>query len=167
MSDAPMGEGWWMASDGKWYPPQPTQEPAAAPPPAPPEPPVSPAPPMTPPPPGFPPPAPYPPQPGGYGYAPPMPMKPKSSTDAIVWVSLGFGVAAIILSVACGVFGAPLGLVSIITGIVGLSQKKKKNEPENKWAAWVGIGTGVLSFLITILFVVFVALSASSSTSFS
>ena len=30
MSDAPQGEGWWLASDGKWYPPQ-TQTPAAAP----------------------------------------------------------------------------------------------------------------------------------------
>lgn len=24
MSDAPQGPGWWQASDGKWYPPQPT-----------------------------------------------------------------------------------------------------------------------------------------------
>ena len=31
MSDAPGGEGWWMASDGKWYPPQPPQPPAAPP----------------------------------------------------------------------------------------------------------------------------------------
>jgi hypothetical protein len=30
MSDASQGEGWWQASDGKWYPPQ-----AAAPPPPP------------------------------------------------------------------------------------------------------------------------------------
>jgi TM2 domain-containing membrane protein YozV len=24
MSDTSQGEGWWLASDGKWYPPQPT-----------------------------------------------------------------------------------------------------------------------------------------------
>lgn len=31
MSDVSQGEGWWQASDGKWYPPtQPVSEPAAA-----------------------------------------------------------------------------------------------------------------------------------------
>jgi hypothetical protein len=25
MSDSPQGEGWWLASDGKWYPPQSAQ----------------------------------------------------------------------------------------------------------------------------------------------
>lgn len=29
MSDVPQGDGWWQASDGKWYPP--TEVPAAAP----------------------------------------------------------------------------------------------------------------------------------------
>jgi len=39
MSDVSQGPGWWLASDGKWYPPE--QQPAAAPPPAPtPEPPA-------------------------------------------------------------------------------------------------------------------------------
>src|SRR5688572_30220277 len=38
VSDASQGPGWWMASDGKWYPPQP----AAAPPPPPPPPPIPP-----------------------------------------------------------------------------------------------------------------------------
>lgn len=31
MSDVSQGEGWWLASDGKWYPPE-----LAAPPPPPP-----------------------------------------------------------------------------------------------------------------------------------
>jgi hypothetical protein len=32
MSDTPLGPGWWIASDGKWYPPQsPTPQPAQAP----------------------------------------------------------------------------------------------------------------------------------------
>lgn len=33
MSDSPQGDGWWIASDGKWYPPQtpPTPPPAASP----------------------------------------------------------------------------------------------------------------------------------------
>jgi hypothetical protein len=34
MSDQPMGHGWWMASDGKWYPPE--SFPGAQPPPPPP-----------------------------------------------------------------------------------------------------------------------------------
>ena len=29
MSDSSQGPGWWLASDGKWYPPQPTTPPAA------------------------------------------------------------------------------------------------------------------------------------------
>lgn len=37
MSDAPQGEGWWQASDGRWYPPQQTG-PARPPTPAPPTP---------------------------------------------------------------------------------------------------------------------------------
>jgi len=31
MSDVSQGPGWWQASDGKWYPPQPQQNPAPAP----------------------------------------------------------------------------------------------------------------------------------------
>jgi hypothetical protein len=31
MSDAPQGPGWWQASDGKWYPPQPQAQPVAPP----------------------------------------------------------------------------------------------------------------------------------------
>lgn len=30
MSDSPQGEGWWIASDGKWYPPEAAQQPPAA-----------------------------------------------------------------------------------------------------------------------------------------
>jgi len=33
MSDTSQGEGWWLASDGKWYPPQSAAPPAAPPPP--------------------------------------------------------------------------------------------------------------------------------------
>lgn len=32
MSDTSQGEGWWLASDGKWYPPSSTPAPASAPP---------------------------------------------------------------------------------------------------------------------------------------
>lgn len=33
MSDRPLGEDWWLASDGKWYPPQSAQQPPPPPPP--------------------------------------------------------------------------------------------------------------------------------------
>ncbi len=33
MSDTSQGEGWWLAADGKWYPPQPAAPVAAPPPP--------------------------------------------------------------------------------------------------------------------------------------
>jgi hypothetical protein len=29
MSDRSRGEGWWLASDGKWYPPRPPAPPVA------------------------------------------------------------------------------------------------------------------------------------------
>lgn len=32
MTDVSQGEGWWLASDGKWYPPQSVPAPTAAPP---------------------------------------------------------------------------------------------------------------------------------------
>jgi hypothetical protein len=35
MSDAPQGPGWWLASDGRWYPPQQAWPPVPAPPHAP------------------------------------------------------------------------------------------------------------------------------------
>lgn len=30
MSDTPLAPGWWQASDGRWYPPQPPQPPGTA-----------------------------------------------------------------------------------------------------------------------------------------
>ncbi len=36
MSDVSQGPGWWQASDGKWYPPQPAAAPPPGPPPGPP-----------------------------------------------------------------------------------------------------------------------------------
>jgi hypothetical protein len=33
MSDTSQGEGWWLASDGKWYPPESAQRPTPPPPP--------------------------------------------------------------------------------------------------------------------------------------
>jgi type II secretory pathway pseudopilin PulG len=56
MSDASQGPGWWLASDGKWYPPEPVAPKPAPPPPISPPPPAT-GPPMSPPPPAVPPPA--------------------------------------------------------------------------------------------------------------
>jgi hypothetical protein len=63
MSDASQGPGWWLAADGKWYPPEQAAPPPAAPPPlaapppAAPPPPAAAPPPSAPPPPGPPPPS--------------------------------------------------------------------------------------------------------------
>lgn len=54
MSDTSQGDGWWMASNGKWYPPE--THPDYEPPPPPPPPPPAPPPPQAPPPPAAPPP---------------------------------------------------------------------------------------------------------------
>lgn len=114
MSDSSQGPGWWIASDGKWYPP----ESATPPPPAPPAPPAAPVPP-TPSAPPSPTAAPIPPAPA-YPSAPAAPGAGGSTpTEAVLSLVLG-----IIGILACGCWG-----LGIILGGVGLflgSTAKKK-----------------------------------------
>src|SRR5579863_7425155 len=100
MSEVSGGPGWWIASDGKWYPPHlhPDYQPPAAPPPQPPAAPAQ--------PPGTPPqPSPTP-QPTGFGamQAPGQPGAPWTETRAPTRfprrpLFIGLGVAAVVLVV--------------------------------------------------------------------
>ncbi|CAM8621092.1 Domain of unknown function DUF4190 [Acidimicrobiia bacterium] len=99
MSDTSQGPGWWIASDGKWYPPESAQPPTPPPP----------APPAYTPPPAYPPAA-YAPPP----YAPPMGSVAPTAQEAL-WAMI-LGIASL---VCCGFI---LGIPAIILG----SNAKKK-----------------------------------------
>lgn len=98
MSDASQGPGWWLASDGKWYPPQ--VPPAAFAPPVPPP--------------------QVPPQPAPPGYQwPYQPPAPPKKTNVLAVIALvcgilwGFGVLAV---------------VALVLGLIALSQIRARNE---------------------------------------
>ena len=112
MSDTSQGPGWWLASDGKWYPPQ-------NPPPAPPAPPSSPMPTPSPstsvPPPPSPPGAPMPPS-----YVPVTGgPEPGRGTN-------GLAIAALVLGILwlCAVGS----VLAIVFGFVALSQIKRSGQ---------------------------------------
>lgn len=151
MSDTPVGPGWWLASDGKWYPPQAASP--APPPPPPVMPPMGSA--SVPPPP--------------YGYTPTYayaqtPAPQRSNTDTYVYFSLGFGVGSILFSIMCGILGVLMSFIAIGFGIFGLMQKKKEGDASNKWAAWTGIGLGVASLvLLVVIFALLLSMGTAST----
>lgn len=152
MSDVPEGQGWWEASDGRWYPP--TASPGelevglASPPPQPP--PWS----STPP-------------PGavshGYGY-PPAAVRRNSG------LAIGALVAGLIGSVGglitCGLL-APGAVVAVVLGHVSLSQMKRDPGLEGRGMALAGTVLGWITIGLSILGVVLVLVlgAADSSTS--
>ena len=95
MSDTPQGPGWWEASDGRWYPPQPAPQAPAQPVPQAAVPPGPPAAPYPPPGPGAPPP-----------YRPPAPNK--SGRGCLIALAIG-GVVALLAVVAIVVVVARVG----------------------------------------------------------
>jgi len=99
MSDAPQGEGWWQASDGRWYPPEsaPGTPPSAPPPSEPPS--------YGAPAPGYsaPGPAPGPGQPPSYGGAPgygPQPGGAPKGSSRTAWIILAVVLGLLVL--VCG-----------------------------------------------------------------
>lgn len=136
MSDASQGPGWWMASDGKWYPPQ--GQPPALSPGAPPAPPVYP-----------PPAAPGYQAPPAYAAAPPagVPNAPEA-----LW-SLILGIVSL---VCCGF------LAGIPAIILGSSAKKKITASGGTLGGegmakvgiilgWISIGLTIIGVLIWII----------------
>lgn len=99
MSDQAPGPGWWKASDGQWYPPQPptAQQPPVYPPAAPQSPPTAQQPPVYPP--GYEPqPQAYPPQPATYAPQPPAGGGGGSKTGLIVLIGALVVVAGIVVA---------------------------------------------------------------------
>lgn len=142
MSDTSQGPGWWIASDGKWYPPE-SAQPAAPQPPAP----QPPAPQMPPPQPGQMPPPAY--------AAQPMAVAAPTAPEAL-W-SLILGIGSII---CCGLI---LGIPAIILG----SSAKKKiaasggalgGEGMAKAGVilgWISVGLSIVGFAIWVLVLIF------------
>jgi len=170
MSDESQGQGWWEASDGKWYPPD--QVPGTAPPADLPADPVPSWPAPTPSdhgeqqqpawgqspgygqPQGY---APQPPygQPGGYtyGYAP-----GQQYSNGIGIAAMVLGIIAVVLFWFVGVSWI-LALLAVIFGGVGIS-KANRGEANNKGMAVAGIVCG--SLVIAFWVIVFIAAAASN-----
>ncbi|CAB4324744.1 unannotated protein [freshwater metagenome] len=144
MSDTSQGDGWWLASDGKWYPPTSTPAPEMPPPPV----------------------APL--APPAYGQAPAyaqtpgyMPAQVAPSSNEAIW-SLVLG----ILSITC------LGLIAGIPAVIlGSIAKRKIAESggvirgqglatAGLVLGWVSIGFSVLA----ILFIILGAIAGSGSS---
>ena len=163
MSDVSQGPGWWLASDGKWYPPEEVPDYGAAAqtsgaPVAPPygPPPAAPGYAATPPAPGYPPPN-APPgygAPAGvpYGYAPAGPYgytaAPKTN---------GLAIASLICSFFFWIYGIG-AILSIVFGFIARSQiKRSGNTQKGSGLALAGIIigiSGIVLFLVGILVLV-------------
>lgn len=151
MSEVPEGQGWWEASDGRWYPPTAAPGEVAAGLTAPPQPPPwGAAPPVAPP--GY-----------GYGY-PPVPVRRNSG------LAVGALIAGIVGSagglITCGLL-TPGAIVAVILGHVSLSQMKQDPNLEGRGMALAGTILGWVTIGLTILGVVLVLVTgaADSSTS--
>lgn len=142
MSDTSQGPGWWLASDGKWYPPQSAPTPTPPPPP----PPAGPVPP-----------------PGSGAIPPPPPAWPSGTAQPGAFAAAarpgtnGFAIAALVLGILwlCGLGS----LLALIFGIVALSQIKRSGQG-GKGMAIAGIVLGIIGLLAVVATVI--ALLAAS-----
>jgi hypothetical protein len=142
MSEMSQGPGWWLASDGRWYPPE--QHPGYVPTP----PPVPPIPPPGPPaqsPYGFPPaqsPYGFPPAQSPYAFAA-WPGQPAPS------VTSGLAIAALVLSILW--IGGVGSLLAVIFGIVALSQiRSSSGRRRGQGLATSGLVIGALGLVGTV-----------------
>ena len=56
----------------------------------------------------------------------------------------------------------PLGIASLVLGIIGLKKRKENPQIKGTAHAWVGIGCGGLTIVATIVLLVFMILAASA-----
>jgi hypothetical protein len=137
MSDTweqPPAPGWWKASDGNWYPPQPSQ------------------------------PAPPPPPPGGQwppagGHAPPgavyySPQMSQPQSNGLSTASLVLGILSILGFWTFGI-GILFGLIAVVLGVLGRNRSRNQDGGTTGRATG-GIITGVLGILGGALFIAMV-----------
>jgi lysylphosphatidylglycerol synthetase-like protein (DUF2156 family) len=152
MSETRGGDGWWEASDGKWYPPHQATPPTA--PPLAPEPSVA----DLPPPPAPPaPPAPPtgPPAPIGGGLTPPPPVPPAlvPQGNGLATAAMVLGIVGIVLSLACGV-GTIAAVLAIVFGFVGMSNARKLPGEPLLGRAKAGLILGIVAIVLNVIVVV-------------
>jgi len=149
MSDFQQAPDWWLASDGKWYAPQPTApEPAA---------------------PSYSPP-PVPPSPYGQGpsqFAPPSPAgypaagyNPYGQSAALPSVQ-GMSVASMVLGIIgiltcwCFIVGGVLGIIGLPLGLVSLGKiKKGQADPGPRGMALAGVICNGIALVLTVVIVI-------------
>lgn len=148
---APPVPGWWLASDGNWYPPEAT--PGAPPPPYG-------VPPAYGPPPSFGPPTGYGPPPG---QGPPMPSPYGYTPYAQPRGTNGFAIASLVLGI---IWLYWIGsILAIIFGFVALSQIKERQQ-SGRGMAIAGLLLGFFGLAMIVLVVLIVSLGSNASTKF-
>lgn len=84
--------------------------------------------------------------------APPPTGPPRTSgPNPLSVVSLTAGILGILGSFGCVVFGIPLGIVAVATGIIGLSQSRGQ-QGENRTLAIAGLGCGAVAIVLPLVF---------------
>jgi hypothetical protein len=146
MSDTSQGPEWWLASDGKWYPPQLwTGPPTAAPPSATPV---------------YPGPAP------AHGGTGPYPYygQPAAHGVPVGKKTNGLAIASLVCSCAGILFFGVPGIVGIVFGFVARSQIRRSNRSQGgEGLALAGIIVGFAWIAILIVIIVVAAANSSSS----
>lgn len=145
MSDTSQGPGWWLASDGKWYPPQSATPPAAStPPPTPPTAPMA-APPGQPQPPVY--------------YAPVQPRN-----DGMAVAGLVCGITALPMILACGV-GTILGILGVVFGILGMKRVERSGGTlTGRGMGLAGAICGGVAIAIFVAYVVIVIIISATNS---
>ncbi|MCX6509539.1 MAG: DUF4190 domain-containing protein [Actinobacteria bacterium] len=144
MSDSSQGPGWWMAADGKWYPP------------APPAPPVPPAPPAPPAPPTF--------QAPG---APPAyyPQATGPKNDGMSIAGLVCGISGLATLVLCGIGLIP-AILGVVFGIIGMKKVDASGGAlKGRGMALAGAICGAVAIGLFVLYIVIVILNYWSPNS--
>ncbi len=138
--EVPPGPGYWKASDGNWYPPQPAT-------PAPP----TPTPTPTPPPPGMPSPGVH----DAHAYGQAQVYGAPRASNGFATAALVLGILSMLLFWTFGV-GIVMGILAVVFGIIGRSRAKEMAGTGNGGQAMAGIITGVFGALAGVAFIVLI-----------
>jgi hypothetical protein len=153
--------GWWIASDGKAYPPEARPPQVDPTPPSPvPGPPAWPAPsyPAPPPPPGAPP------YGGPWGAPQPYGGAPASTTPGLAIASLILGVGALLFALIpfVGFASVPFAICGLVFGILGISRAQKGEG--GKGLSIAGVSTSVAAILVSVLYLVLFVVIADNTS---
>jgi hypothetical protein len=177
VTDEQQRAGWWIASDGKAYPPEARPPEADRPPPSPawsapgfnaPQPPAPPpGAPVQPPSYPAPPPPPPPPAPAyGSPWGAPQPYggPPASTTPGLAIASLVLGVGALLFSLIpfVGFASLPFAIAGIVLGVIGLSRAKKGDG--GRGLSIAGLSTSVIAILVSALYLVLFVVVADNTS---